>query len=90
MKFLAKINIMPLKNLLDPQGKAVKNTLHELNYTNISSVRIGKHINIELDAKTENEAKDMAEKICSQVLSNQIMETFSIEISVLSTPQKTK
>ena len=80
MKYIAKINVMPLKNLLDPQGKAVKNTLLNLKYTDISNVRIGKHINVELTAKTKKEAKATVEKICKEVLTNPIMETFTIKI----------
>ncbi len=81
MKFLAQINVMPLNNLLDPQGKAVKQTLHNLKYIDVSDVRIGKHINMLIDAKDEQSAKQVAEEISRKVLTNQVMEYFKITVS---------
>ncbi|MBN2890614.1 MAG: phosphoribosylformylglycinamidine synthase subunit PurS [Bacteroidales bacterium] len=78
MKFNAAIDVMPLDNLLDPQGKAVKHTLQNLKFNNVSNVRIGKHINVEIEAKSEEEAKKAVEQICQKVLANPIMETFRI------------
>ncbi len=46
MKYIAHINVMPLKELLDPQGKAVNNSLHNLGLSHIQDVRIGKHISL--------------------------------------------
>ena len=80
MKYIARVNVMPLKNLLDPQGKAVLNTLHDLKYTDIVNVRIGKHIKIELAAETKTQAKKQVEKICQEVLTNPVMETFTVKI----------
>jgi phosphoribosylformylglycinamidine synthase len=80
MKYIAQIDVMPLKNLLDPQGKAVNQTLSNLHYNNVLNVRIGKHISLELDAKSEEDAKNQAEDICKKVLANQIMEFYSIFI----------
>ena len=62
MKFNAKIDIMPLKALLDPQGKAVTSSMKNLNITSIDNVRIGKHITLEVEAKDENEARIVVEK----------------------------
>ena len=56
MKFLAEINIMPLKTLLDPQGKAVSSSMKNINLEEISNVRIGKHITLEVEAENENVA----------------------------------
>lgn len=83
MKFTAQINIMPLNNLLDPQGKAVKQTLHSLKYSEISDVRIGKHIKIVIDANDEQSAKQIAEEISRKVLANPVMEYFKINVSKL-------
>ncbi len=80
MKFIAKVNVMPLANLLDPQGKAVKHTLENLKFNNISNVRIGKHINLEIEANSEDEALSTANEICSKVLANPVMEAFSVKI----------
>ncbi|MEX2589521.1 MAG: phosphoribosylformylglycinamidine synthase subunit PurS, partial [Chitinophagales bacterium] len=57
MKFKAEINVMPLKELLDPQGKAVASGMKNLDLSEIKDVRIGKHITLELEAVNEAEAK---------------------------------
>ena len=62
MQFNVSIDIMPLKALLDPQGKAVTSSMKNINITNIDNVRIGKHITMTIEAKDENEAKASAEK----------------------------
>jgi len=81
MKYIAEINIMPQKEILDPQGKAVKLGLHNLGIDNVSDVRIGKHITLELDADNEPSAKDKVEIACKKLLANLIMENFEYKIS---------
>jgi phosphoribosylformylglycinamidine synthase PurS subunit len=81
MKYLAHINVMPLKELLDPQGKAVNNSLHNLGLTNIQDVRIGKHITLNIEAQTKSEAEDMASEACKKLLANQVMEAFDLTLT---------
>ncbi|MBE50801.1 MAG: phosphoribosylformylglycinamidine synthase [Flavobacteriales bacterium] len=83
MKFTAEINIMPLKTLLDPQGKAVSASMSNIGLSEITNVRIGKHITIEIEATNKEEATKLVETACSKLLANQIMETFSFTISKL-------
>lgn len=80
MRFVAQIDVMPLKNLLDPQGKAVKQTLKNLGYKETNDIRIGKHIELTVEAPDEETAKQIAEEISRKVLSNQVMEYFHIKI----------
>lgn len=80
MKFFAEVNVMPLKALLDPQGKAVCQTLQNTGYNGIASVRIGKHIHLELEANGIEEAKKNVEDICKKVLINPIMENYTFNI----------
>jgi len=80
MKFIAEIDVMPLKALLDPQGKAVSNSMKNIGLPEISNVRIGKHITLELDAETEALAKAKVQEACEKLLANQIMESFSFSI----------
>ena len=56
MKFLAEINVMPQKEILDPQGKAVRIGLQNLGIHQVDDVRIGKHITLTLDENNESEA----------------------------------
>ncbi|MEZ4901582.1 MAG: phosphoribosylformylglycinamidine synthase subunit PurS [Spirosomataceae bacterium] len=80
MKFIAEINVMPQKEILDPQGKAVKLGLHNLGIDDVSDVRIGKHITMRLEASTEAAAKQMVETACSKLLANMIMEDYTFTL----------
>ncbi len=81
MNFTAEIKIMPLKELLDPQGKAVLGGLANLGIKSINDVRIGKNIQLKLEAASADEAKSIAEEAARKLLANQVMEEFSVEIS---------
>lgn len=80
MKYLAEIDIMPQKEILDPQGKAVKLGLHNLNMDTIDNVRIGKHIRLEVEADNEAQARETVDAACRQLLANLIMEEYSITL----------
>ena len=64
MKFIAEIDIMPLKALLDPQGKAVSSSMKNIGLKEITNVRIGKHITLEVEANSEEEASEKVDKAC--------------------------
>jgi phosphoribosylformylglycinamidine synthase subunit PurS len=83
MIYLAEIDIMPQKEILDPQGKAVKLGLHNLNMDSIDNVRIGKHIRLEVEAATEDEARNTVDAACRQLLANLIMEEYSITLKTV-------
>ncbi|MES2655715.1 MAG: phosphoribosylformylglycinamidine synthase subunit PurS [Bacteroidota bacterium] len=83
MKYTADINIMPHKALLDPQGKAVTGSMTNIGLPNISNVRIGKHITLELEAANETEAKEMVDTACKKLLANLIMESYDFTIQAL-------
>lgn len=80
MIFSAEIKVMPLKELLDPQGKAVSDGLKNLGLIHISDVRIGKHINLQIEAATKEEAFATAEAAAKKLLANQVMEEYEIKI----------
>lgn len=84
MKFKAEIDIMPLKALLDPQGKAVTSSLKNLDLQTIENVRIGKHISMEIDASDKSEAESKVEEACKKLLANQLMESFEYHVEPLS------
>lgn len=81
MRFKASIDIMPLEALLDPQGKAVTQSMDNLSLTEISNVRIGKHITLYVETSNENSAKKIVEDACKKLLCNQIMESFTFTLS---------
>lgn len=81
MRFIAHINVMPLKELLDPQGKAVTGSLHNLGLSGVQDVRIGKHISLQLEAADEAAAREMAQNACKKLLANPVMEAYDISIA---------
>jgi len=84
MKFKAEIDIMPLESLLDPQGKAVSNSMENLGLSEVSNVRIGKHIRLELSAADEATARQKVDEACKKLLANQIMESFTYSIEAVN------
>ena len=80
MKFIAEVNIMPLKEILDPQGKAVTGSMKNLGLGEIQNVRVGKHITLELDAQSESIAREKVEEACKKLLANLIMESYEFEL----------
>ena len=80
MIFSAEVKVMPLKELLDPQGKAVSDGLKNLGIKNINDVRIGKHINLQIEAETKEEAFAIAEDAAKKLLANQVMEQYEITV----------
>ena len=80
MKYIAEINVMPLKALLDPQGKAVSLSMHNIGFKEVSNVRIGKHITLEIEANTKKQAEMKIDEACSKILSNPVMEGYEFAI----------
>ena len=80
MKFRAEINVMPLKALLDPQGKAVTNSLKNIGFSEITNVRIGKHITLEIEELNEEKAMERINEACNKLLANPIMEGYEYTI----------
>jgi phosphoribosylformylglycinamidine synthase subunit PurS len=81
MKFIAQIDVMPQKEILDPQGKAVKLGLNNLGMATIDNVRIGRHISLEVEADTKEAAEIQVDTACKKLLANLIMEEYSFTIS---------
>lgn len=71
---------MPLKELLDPQGKAVMTGLGNLGFRNVDNVRIGKSISLEVEAASKEEAKQIAEEASKKLLANPVMEYYEISV----------
>lgn len=82
-KFLANIDVMPLKEILDPQGKAVTGSMKNLDLPEISNVRIGRHITLEIVAATKDIAIQKVEIACKKLLANLIMENYQYQIEEL-------
>ena len=81
MKYTADITVMPMKALLDPQGKAVTSSMSNLNLSEIQNVRIGKHITLEIEAANKEIASAKIDEACKKLLCNQIMEFYEFSVN---------
>jgi len=79
-KFQAEIDVMPKKEILDPQGKAVTGSMKNLGLSEIQNVRIGKHISLQIEADTEEAAHAKVDEACKSLLANLIMESYSFKL----------
>jgi phosphoribosylformylglycinamidine synthase PurS subunit len=78
--FKAEIKITLRKSILDPQGKTVEHSILSLGYNNIKNTRIGKYIELTIDAADKQEAKKITDEICKKILANPVMEDYSFEL----------
>jgi len=81
MIYSVNVKVMPLKELLDPQGKAVMGGLANLGLSGVEDVRVGKHITLQVNADSPENAKAIAEEASKKLLSNAVMEYFEIEVN---------
>jgi phosphoribosylformylglycinamidine synthase subunit PurS len=81
MKYTVQVKVMPLKELLDPQGKAVMTGLSNLGLKNVDDVRIGKNITLQVEAASQEEAQQLAEEASKKLLANPVMEYYEISVS---------
>jgi phosphoribosylformylglycinamidine synthase len=77
-RFRVAIHVVPRRGLLDPQGKAVADALHTLGFGGVSSVHVGRHLVLDLDAKSEAEARALSRQMCEKLLANPVTEDFEI------------
>lgn len=79
--FKAKVHITLRPSILDPKGKATHHALQNLGLNEVQQVRIGKFIELDVNASSEKEAREIVESACEKLLANQVMEDFEIEIA---------
>ena len=78
MKISATVTLK--KDVLDPQGKVISQTLKNMGYKNIINVRQGKYFDIELEETDKEKAKNIAEEICKKLLTNTVIEDYTINL----------
>ena len=75
-----RVFVTPRKGILDPQGRAVESSLVSLGFKNVSGVKVGKYILLEVEARTASEARYEAKKMCEALLANPVIEDFRFEV----------
>ena len=73
-----KIIVTLKSGVLDPQGKAIQQTLNGMGFANVKEVRQGKYFDIEIDENNESKAKSIAEEMCKKLLANLVIEDYKI------------
>ncbi|MCC8426678.1 phosphoribosylformylglycinamidine synthase subunit PurS [Mucilaginibacter sp. UR6-11] len=81
--FQAEIDVMPKKEILDPQGKAVTGSMKNLGLAEIQNIRIGKHISLQIEADSAEVAHEKVELACKNLLANLIMESYTFKLEQL-------
>ena len=84
--FHAKITVTLRGSILDPQGKAIEHGIHSMGYSGISSVRIGKHIEFDIQTDDRKEADRMVRETCEKLLANPVMEDFAFTLEPVKQP----
>lgn len=79
--FLARIRVTLRPSILDPQGKAVAHAIGTLNVGPVQDVRMGKYVEMKIQAPSEAEARKITEDVCTKLLANPVMEDYTFEVS---------
>lgn len=82
--FVSKITVTLRKSILDPQGKAVQHGIHSLGYDAVEDVRIGKFIELSVNAASKKEAEEVTREVCKKLLANPVMEDFTFVIDEMA------
>jgi phosphoribosylformylglycinamidine synthase len=77
-RFRIEIRVTPRPGILDPQGKAIHHSLHNLGWSDVDDVRVGKAIHVEMEAGGVDEAREAAEDMCRKLLANPVTEDFEV------------
>ncbi|MFC1970196.1 phosphoribosylformylglycinamidine synthase subunit PurS [Chloroflexota bacterium] len=78
--YLAKIYISLKPTVNDPQGLTIKGALHNLGFTEVSSVRMGKYVEVKIEENERNRAQEQVNEMCRKLLSNPIIENYAFEL----------
>jgi len=79
-RFRVEIRVIPRPGLLDPEGKAIQSALRSLDYEQVHEVRVGKLLNLDVEAASKDEARDGAEAMCRRLLANPVTQDFEIDV----------
>ena len=80
-RFLARVFVTLKPTVNDPQGVTVKGALHTLGFPAVTDVRVGKLVEVQLDASSADDARAQAEAMCKQLLANPVIERYSFEVA---------
>jgi phosphoribosylformylglycinamidine synthase PurS subunit len=79
-EFRFAVNVLPKPGILDPQGRAVEQSLPHLQVSNVSRVRVGRRVELTVSADSEAEARAVVDGLAKELLSNPLIESYSLEL----------
>jgi phosphoribosylformylglycinamidine synthase len=79
-EYLAEVRVTPRQGLLDPEGKAIHNALHSLDFADVDDVRVGKLIRVRLKARSAAEAQTRLDAMCRKLLANPVTDDYDIAL----------
>ena len=79
MRYRVRVRILPREGILDPQGQAVAHALAALGFAGVADARVGRTVELALDAASEGEARESAGRMCERLLANPVTEDFSVD-----------
>ena len=80
MKFEAVVDVMPKEGIADPQGQTIEKALPALGYGGVSDIRVGKRIELELEAESPDQARERVLEMCERLLANPVIEAYEVTI----------
>jgi phosphoribosylformylglycinamidine synthase subunit PurS len=80
VKFEAVVDVMPKEGIADPQGQTIEKALPALGYGGVSDIRVGKRIELELEAESPDEARERVQEMCERLLANPVIEAYEVTI----------
>ena len=86
MRYAFEVLVRLKPGLLDPQGRAVEGSLPAMGWTNVSGVRVGKHVELTVEAATEDAAREQVEEMALRLLSNPVIEEYQVLTSEQTRP----
>jgi phosphoribosylformylglycinamidine synthase PurS subunit len=78
--FRFAVNVTPKPGILDPQGRAVEGSLGHLGISGVTGVRVGRRVELTVDAPTERDARAVVDRLASELLSNPLIEAYAVEL----------
>lgn len=78
--FQLEIRVTPRPGILDPEGQAIQHSLQSLGYEGAQAVRVGKAIHVDLEADSEQAARDTADQMCRKLLANPVTENYEVAV----------
>ena len=80
MSYAARVNVTLKDGIADPQGQTIERALPALGYNRVSKIKVGKLIELDVDAESPEDARERVVEMCERLLANPVIESYEVEI----------